>query len=268
MEAPAPAGFTYGEYRDVLRSASEGGYTFEAFSSADSWDGKRRICLLRHDCDNDLLAAARMARLEMRLGVRSTYFLMLRSPIYNLLSIPSVELVRRIIECEHRVGLHFDECRYPNATAEDIAAQVDRERAIVSEEFGVPVDVVSFHQPSERVLAQKVRLSCLNAYDRSQMRQMYYLSDSNAQWRKQDPIQAFRDGRHPGIQLLIHPEWWTVHPATTREKWKGVLARQFGQMQRTLLAREDTYLDPLKIRLLHDRRAESEGRQTPEEEAE
>jgi hypothetical protein len=155
--------FTHNHYRYILQSALKSGYKFIDFPSLKrERQGGQFFCLLRHDCDNDLTAAATIAEIETEMGVHSTYFLMLRSVMYNLMSIPNTTLVRKIIDLGHWIGLHFDEHYYPNATPNQVATYIDRERTWLSEEFGVSVDVVSFHQPSQRVLDNRIKLNSVD----------------------------------------------------------------------------------------------------------
>jgi hypothetical protein len=236
------APFTHAHYRYILQSAVESGYAFIGFRDLDRYRQEGRlICLLRHDCDNDLTAAATIARLEEEMGVQSTYFLMLRSAVYNLLAEPNARLVREIVGRGHWIGLHFDEHFYPAATPEQLADLVDRERTWLAEEFGVPVEVVSFHQPSQRVLDKGVKLNCINTYDRDDLRDVYYLSDSNTVWKEGCPSDFFRAYRHPRLQLLLHPEWWTAEEQTVEEKWNQMLRNNFALIQQSLLSRERAY---------------------------
>jgi hypothetical protein len=234
--------FTHEHYEYLLSCALQSGYEFVGFSAMKDMNRDDQLaCWLRHDCDNDLTAALAMALVEQRFGVRSTYFVMLRSAMYNIMSIPNSELVRDIIRSGHAIGLHFDEHRYPDATAEQLADQVDWERTTLSHEFGVPIEVVSFHQPSQRVLAGQFRIRCVNTYDRRDMKGVYYLSDSNTVWREGDPSRFFQERRQRKLQLLIHPEWWTGKPMTVREKWNQMLTNNFNIAQESLLRREKTY---------------------------
>ena len=240
--------FTYDHYRHILRCSLEAGYRFIGYSELRGRPGgESAFCLLRHDCDNDLTAAARMARIEEEMGVRSTYFVMLRSALYNLMSIPNAELVREIIGRGHWLGLHFDEMYYGAAAPGEVAARADREREWVSQEFGVPVDAVSFHQPSRRVLDNEVRLNCLNTYDRADMEGVYYLSDSCMVWKEGCPSEFFTAKRRPRLQLLIHPEWWTEEEKTVAEKWNQMLENNFELMQQSMLGRESSYNERQRV---------------------
>lgn len=235
--------FTTDHYRHILQAALTSGYAFIRFPelqtiAADEID---HICLLRHDCDNDLEAAAEIARVEASLGVHSTYFVMLRSALYNLFSLPNVALVQEILAHGHWLGLHFDEQRYPDASPEQLADHVDWERELVAAEFGVPIDVVSFHQPSPRVLARQIHLRCINTYDLGDELNIHYLSDSNMVWREGCPSDVLRARTYQRLQLLLHPEWWTAGPMTIDEKWDAMLRHNLALMQRSLLERERAY---------------------------
>jgi hypothetical protein len=235
--------FTYDHFRYILHSTLESDYRFISFASLDEYRraAGRGACLLRHDCDNDLVAAAQMARIEQEFGVRSTYFLMLRSAQYNLLSISNSELVREIIGLGHWIGLHFDELYYRDVSPERLAACADRERDYISSEFNVPVEAISFHQPSRRVLDNEVRLNCLNTYDRHDMRGFHYISDSCMVWKEGCPSEFFRAQRRPLLQLLIHPEWWTEEEMSLQEKWNLMMRHNFELMQQSLLEKERAY---------------------------
>jgi peptidoglycan/xylan/chitin deacetylase (PgdA/CDA1 family) len=196
---------------------------------------------LRHDCDNDLVAAVRLADIEAEEGVHATYFLMLRSAMYNLLAPTNARLVRQLLGCGHWLGLHFDESLAADEPDDRVANLVDRERALVSEEFGVPIEAVSFHQPGKRVLDNRVRLNCVNTYDRRDMAGLHYTSDSNLAFRGGEPAALFRTGEHPRLQVLIHPEWWTKEEMPVAAKWDRMLLDNLELAEESLRHREATY---------------------------
>lgn len=237
----SPPGFTFRHYQYILETALHAGYRFIAF---DDLAGRRPsdelLCLLRHDCEGDLVAAARLGEIEQALGVMSTYFVQLRSPLYNALSTPHAALIRGLLERGHRLGLHFDERSRAHAAPGQVADLVDGERTLLAAEFGVPVTVVSFHQPSPAVLENRIKLRCLNTYDRADMAGVDYLSDSNWTFRE-DPVDALAARRHPRLQLLLHPECWTEEAMVPEQKWHHVLNNNLEIAQDTLLARELTY---------------------------
>lgn len=103
--------FNLNNYRDILVSAKRVGYQFIDFTSINLASQKLAFdssqCLLRHDVDADLAAALIMAQIENKLGIASTYFIMLRSPLYNLMGSQNHLLVEKILGLGHAIGLHY-----------------------------------------------------------------------------------------------------------------------------------------------------------------
>lgn len=241
-----PAAFTYDDYRQILRAGLAAGYRFSSFAERE---GGENICLMRHDCDNDLVAAAAMADIEKEEGVQATYFLMLRSAMYNLLAPDNLKLARHIRDHGHWIGLHFDASELGGRSDRELSEEVDLHRAILSRELGGTVDVISFHQPDSRILNGMISLNCINTYSKSDMAGIYYTSDSNLAFRGGHPCELFSRGEHRRIQVLTHPEWWTASPMPLEEKWAGMIRNNLDLMQDSLLKREKTYIRRHRIRI-------------------
>jgi hypothetical protein len=237
-----PDPFTRDDYRDILRCGLAAGYRFASFNELRQEAPSSKRCFMRHDCDNDLVAAAAMAEIEAEEGVLATHFLMLRSAMYNLLAPENLRLARQIVACGQAIGLHYD-ASVPASEPGNIAADVDRQRNFLSAELGVPVEVVSFHQPDELILSGRVRINCINTYDATDMSGAYYTSDSNLSFRGGDPRDLFSHGDHDSIQILTHPEWWTAIAMPLMDKWATMLMNNIDLMQKSLLEREKTYND-------------------------
>lgn len=237
------APFTRDDYRDILRSGIAAGYRFVSFADLRHHAPRRKCCFMRHDCDNDLVAAAAMAEVEAEEGVLTTHFLMLRSAMYNLLAPENLRLAQHIVACGQAIGLHYDASVPVLDARVDLPTAVDRQRKLLSSELGVPVDAVSFHQPDEAILSGRTKINCINTYDPADMSGVYYTSDSNLSFRGGDPRDLFKDGSHDSIQVLIHPEWWTVAAMPLMDKWAMMLKNNIDLMQKSLLDREKTYTD-------------------------
>jgi hypothetical protein len=251
--------FTHDRYRSMIEAARAAGYRFATFDElAGLRASQERACLIRHDCDNDLRAALDLARIEAECGIRSTYFVMTRSVLYNIMAPPILVAVRGILGLGHRLGLHFDETPFAEQAPAAVAAQVDRERDWLAREFGQPIEIVSFHQPSPRVLANEIRLNCLNTYDKHDMAGVHYLSDSNMKFRGKTPFEQFESREHRLLQILLHPEWWTEEPSTLDDKWNRVLGNNIDTVQRELLKRELTYTVPRSVTVRLNRPATQE----------
>lgn len=240
--------FTHDHYRSILSAGLSNGYRFCSFEEIHALRGSNeRACLLRHDCDNDLTAARDVALIESDFGVRSTYFVMLRSAMYNALAPTGLKIINQIIELGHHIGLHFDESVFSSSADAELRDQVDIEREILKREFGKSVSVVSFHQPGNRILENRIKINCLNTYDRVDMKDVYYTSDSNLFFRGHDPCLLFKEGNHRLIQVLLHPEWWTVAELPLREKWARMLRNNLDMMQESLIEREAAFSNRIKV---------------------
>lgn len=240
----ADPAFTHEGYRSLLSTALESGYSFVDYDTAMAsvrQSESKLLCVLRHDCDNDLVAAHFQAMIEAELGIMSTYFIFLRSAFYNPFSQPNRQLLNDIISKGHRLGLHFDEHAYPGLDDDAMAKRVEIEREWMSREYGAPVDAVSFHQPTSRVLENLIKIDCTNTYDREDMAGIFYISDSNKGWKNQSPSDLFHNRTHQRIQILVHPEWWTPKPVTVLENWRQMYRHQFMLAQDQALVRELSY---------------------------
>jgi len=94
--------FSLSHYRELLRSAREGGYRFAGFDRPPA----AGELLLRHDVDLSLDAAIVLAEAEAEEGAWSTFFLMTRSVFYNLASSEGERALERLRELGHRVAHH------------------------------------------------------------------------------------------------------------------------------------------------------------------
>lgn len=187
-------------YRMLLDKFKEYGFSFNYFDNF-----KDKSCILRHDIDVSPKLALEMAKLEHKLGVNSTFFFMVRSPFYNLFSRANDNIVRQIIDMGHCIGLHYDEGYYSkNISLQEL---VDSEILMLEKNFDTRINVVSFHQPSKKIIDNSIGIKQINTYDKSYFRDIKYVSDSNMIF-KDDIIDIITSGVYPKIQVLIHPIWW------------------------------------------------------------
>jgi hypothetical protein len=242
--------FTYEHYRRMITTALERGYVFGAFDARQHLLATARYaCILRHDCDYDLVAAGELARIEIALGIRSTWFLMLHSEMYNLLAAPNRDIVETIIAQGHRIALHFSTPFYRTSDTDTLCDRIDEERDLLRRLFGQEVTVVSFHRPSQMILDNKIKIRCCNTYDHDDMTGYHYISDSNMTWREACPTLLFRERRCRHLQLLIHPEWWTEDEQPIERKYETIFRHGFEQAQSVLLRNARTYNTPRHLSL-------------------
>lgn len=137
--------FTYSGYMGLITLLRDSGYGFTVYGG-DVGCGKQVI--IRHDVDTDAQKALELALLEHGNGVCSTYFFLLSSDFYNVLSCQTSDTVRQVAALGHDIGLHFDETRYNSG--QDIKECVMREVGIMEKTLEMPIRSVSMHRPSKK----------------------------------------------------------------------------------------------------------------------
>ena len=216
-------------YEAMLKTLLHKNFNFIKFSQID--DKRLNKILLRHDVDNDVIAARVMAKTEQSLGITSTYFFMTRSPVYNVFSRHNHAAILDILSMGHSIGLHYDQGydEIRGLTVDDTKSQIQIDCKLLELEFKTTIAAVSFHQPNRRVLeSEEFRLSkYINTYDKHALKRYKYFSDSNRtfDWdRVQDCVSESSDvNTCRDLQLLIHPMWWVYPNKKIEDVWNAVL---------------------------------------------
>ncbi len=242
--------FTFAHYEKMLTTALDAGYAFGFYEQRRQLLQSPYGCILRHDCDYDLVPARELAGIESSLGIHSTWFFMLHSELYNLMSGQTRTIVEAIVAGGHRVALHFSTDYYPDDGNAALCDRIDAERALLYRLFGQEITTVSFHQPTPAILENRVKIRCVNTYDRDDMAGYHYISDSNMIWREACATVLLHERRHPHLQLLLHPEWWTETEQPIEQKYETIVRNGFEQAQAVLLDTDRTYNAPRRLVLL------------------
>ena len=254
--------FSINCYIDLLKDFKNCDYKFIFFDEGVgllSRTSDSKHCILRHDVDNDLDAALKMALLEYKIGISSTYFLMVRSPIYNLFSRSNSDLVKEIIKLGHQIGLHYDH-GYDvkrGMSASDTHKEVISHSQMIENEFGQKIKTVSYHQPSVAILNNEVDTpNFINTYDKSLSKYFKYFSDSNRKLSLTEDNNKFIDNLNlhkiigdKNIQLLIHPMWWIYENKSTYSVWNSTIISNFENMQKQFLETEGAYGMPRRFKI-------------------
>ena len=224
--------FCLGSYSDLLRALVTAGYAFRRFD--DIAPGERHL-VLRHDVDQSLQAAVRIAEAEAALGITSTFFILLRTEMYNPFSRDGSRAISRIRECGHEIGLHFDPALYgPDPTAQETA--IATECSILEQAHGGTVSVFSLHRPPKSQIGSADRVAGrLNAYGARFTKDIGYCSDSTGRWRYGHPLDhpSVRNGT--ALQLLTHPIWWyRDEPAEPQTRLESLLAERRARLDEEL----------------------------------
>ena len=237
MTETDPGEFSATGYAALVRALLARGYTVRGFAEAEP---AARHLILRHDIDMSIEAAVPIAEAEAALGVAATYFVLVRSELYNPFAPGGAVALARIASLGHEIGLHFDAALYPEAVLEEAAA---RECAMLEAFAEHPVRTISFHRPHPSLLGRAGTLAGRrHAYEPRFFRNMGYSSDSRGGWHHGHPLthDAVIAGR--ALQLLTHPVWWQGPPAPPAARLDALLDARLDALDRALAANCDVHI--------------------------
>ena len=243
---PPHSELTHAVYRELLETALDSGYEIAPFEAHERSTGDY-VCLLRHDVDADPGAALDIARIEHELGVVSTFFFMLRSPIYNLFARANQELAEQTLALGHRLGLHYDPGFAPRA-GRTHTDQIEIELDVLEAMFGTRPGAVAFHQPSQVPGAMEIPVR--GAVKANMLPGYHFVADPNMSDWVMNAFEFFRTRERPKIQLLVHPIWWRADPGrSTVELWDDAILANWQRSQQQLLATERAFGPPRALRI-------------------
>ena len=191
------------------------------FTFGDYLDTRIDKIILRHDIDFSLDCAVAIAQADKEMGIRSSFFFMLTSNMYNLLSSDSADKVKKISDMGHRISLHFD----PTAHS-DMEYGFSIEKDTFERLFGEELEIISLHRPGKFLNNNNKRLRGVrHTYEDEFFKNMKYLSDSagrdcRIEW--DDTLKQAKKDKL-SIQLLLHPVWWADSNISVTEALRNVL---------------------------------------------
>ena len=213
--------FTLEEYEILLKQLLE----THNFSFFNDFETKLNPVIWRHDVDFSLINSLKLAKIESKLNIKSTFFLWLHSDYYNLLDKFSTEIVKEIISLGHQVGIHFDSEYYSIRDEEEIEKCLILEKNSFRDYFNVDVKVFSFHNNTEFTLSclNDTYAGLINVYSESIKSKFKYCSDSNGIWKYERLKNFIALNSKTPIQVLTHPVWWTEDVKSPKDKIKMLL---------------------------------------------
>lgn len=212
---PPPAlGFSFRDYSGALDAFRAEGYAVTGFAGYLNAPRAKHL-ILRHDLDNSIDQALRVARLDAQQGCSSSFFVRVHALGYNLMSLRSLQALREMEDLGHEVGLHLEGGINEVVGDEDNFVWADRQRAVFEAATGRSLTGFSVHEPArmggigfaDALLERWSDSVTYHAYeDRFTTPVMKYLSDSSGNWR--EGHFGLWVGREPLLQVLTHPFWW------------------------------------------------------------
>ena len=198
--------FSYKGYTRLLDLIKEHNYHF---CNYHDYPDHPRCVILRHDIDNQIDRALKMAEIESDKGVKSTYFVLLTTDFYNVASEKNRAMIKQMQSLGHEIGLHYDEASYGTEESEETnVSHILREARILSDIIETPVTTVSMHRPSRRTLDADLQIpGMINSYGKLFFKEFKYLSDSRRNWR--EPVMDIvKSEEFERLHILTHAFWY------------------------------------------------------------
>lgn len=197
--------FSYKHYEELMERIKEKGYKDKFFYEPE----EDKMIIIRHDIDQDLDYALKLAKIENMHGIKSNYFIWLNSPFYNIFEARSFKLINELVNLGHDIGIHFDESSYNIKNEADLNQYLKIEAEIIKLYYGIDVKSVSFHRPSKIILENDVTLNgYINTYSQKYIKEYKYISDSRGIWREGCLCNLLKNNDYNKIQVLMHAIWW------------------------------------------------------------
>ena len=185
--------FSYNEYKNIIKMVKEHLPILD-FSEVD--ESTKKFCVLRHDIEFSIDRAYELAKIENELDIVSTYTVQLRNNTYNALSEKNIDLIRRIKDLGHHIGLHQNP---PLMEVQALNIYIRTDMAILEQFYGFGIDRFAFHRPKKEYLSSYVTLNDkINCYDRKFFQQI-------ACYLKKRILRRFNNAQSPSRIVIFFP---------------------------------------------------------------
>lgn len=200
--------FTYKAYAKLINKLKSNEYVISDYESCDCYE---KSVILRHDIDYSVDKALDFARVEHDLNVKSTYFVLVSSPFYNIVSNDTISKLKEIQSFGHDIGLHFDEANYNDnyyKKSGGIKNVIFKEIDILKNVLDMDIKSISMHRPSKDTLDADYDLSpYINSYGKHYFNDFKYVSDSRRRWRE-DVNHIIECNEYKKLHILTHAFWY------------------------------------------------------------
>lgn len=223
--------FDYNNYKNILVSMKKIGkiYTFESI---------KHTCtsgfILRHDVDFDIEKAYKMFLIEKELNVKSTYFILTTSDLYNINSKENRKMLKDMHESGFEIGLHFDPTIYGDISLKEMSESVKREVAIIENIINDSVKSISLHNPSIHNQYPEFK-GYKNAYSTEFFNKEYYISDSCKDFRGKDIYKFIEKGKENILQVLFHPIHFSENEETYITSFNKIIEEKIEKFDNSMI---------------------------------
>ncbi|MBQ3052751.1 MAG: hypothetical protein IJD55_03545 [Clostridia bacterium] len=224
-------GFTFDSYKRLLQNILDKEYRISDFHN---FKNDEKICILRHDVDLSVDSALNIAELENQMGITSTYYVLLNTEFYNLQYTPTCDKIKKIINYNHKIGLHFDAKLYEGADNETLKKALKNEIDLLSNITNIKIESFSIHRPTISQIESNISIDgIINTYSPKFFKEFKYISDSRMRWRE-SPEDIVNSNKYKQLQILTHPIWYGEKQKNISEILKGFLENRAKETYRNL----------------------------------
>lgn len=208
-------GFTYPAYIQLIKHLKN---NYELIPAREyNCKTNEPTVVVRHDVDWDFESALHMARLEHDINVKSTYFVLLSCPSYNLFSEHGIKGVRELLELGHEIGLHYDISvynHYPELAYDELLEFEINSLELITQDQRISSIVchnptISGQDPLRNVWIRN--LSTISLFD-------HYVHEANRQW-KHEYLKPLINKVHIRNMINTHPCLWSDELVEDRYDW-------------------------------------------------
>ena len=192
--------FDYEELKTLYQKIITLGET-KTFSETN----KNNSFFIRHDIDFDMDKALVVAIIENKIGVKSTFFIMVTCEYYNVLSSNNKKIINQIKFLGHEIGIHFDP-----SICDDYEKEFVHEVSVLEKIIGEKITSVSLHNPSAHGIYPFFK-NFNNSYFKPFYIEEFYISDSCFDFRGKDISSFVEKIKENSVQVLIHPIHFSVN---------------------------------------------------------
>jgi hypothetical protein len=161
-----------------------------------------RGLILRHDVDESLDFAYELYQIEKENKVKSTFYILLTSDLYNPFSLKNRTRLKEMVESGFEIGLHFDPMAYSN---NQMLKNFKQEMEMFEKYLNIKLYSYSMHNPS--ITGEYIKYpNLIDAYSSDIFNNECYISDSTFSFRGKDLKEYIEKSNNQLIQLLIHAD--------------------------------------------------------------
>ena len=233
--------FSYDYYREIINVIKRSGKLFSFHQLANKY--QQKFVIMRHDVEFSVDRAFHLADFEHKYNFSSTYFFQMTNNAYNVLSKRNKDLIWKIADMGHKVGLHF----HLNGMTESsvITDQIKKEIDVMSSMLEMEIDSFSIHRPTTALLKNNINLpGIINTYGDAFFSftedmvnnppVIKYLSDARHYWNYNLEPDEKTINSHDKIQILIHPYSWTEKGYSNAVNFKTLLSEKHEELVETI----------------------------------